>query len=141
MIYLTSTDTIVGFVSRDCRRLNEIKSRPIEQPCIMAIASLSALREHTRIPIAHRCRVRRSKRTTFVLPNGRSYRIIRDSSHSKLIRELQWAYTTSANPHTKPYDEQWAKTKADIVIYPLIQTHNKPSSIYRLGHHHLIRLR
>jgi tRNA A37 threonylcarbamoyladenosine synthetase subunit TsaC/SUA5/YrdC len=140
-VYLTATDTTIGFVSQDSDRLDAIKGRPPHKHYITALPSLSALRARTRVPATHANRVRRARHTTFILPDGRSWRIIPHGTHHELIARLGWAYTTSANPSGRPYDEAWARTRADIVIEPLDAIAKHPSRIIRLGYTRRMRVR
>ena len=132
-VYLTATDTTVGFVSQNAARLDAIKGRPPGKQYITALPTLAALKARTRIPPHHANRVRRSRRTTFILPDGRSWRVIHDPRHRTLIRRLGWAYTTSANRSGEAFDEVWARKIADVVIEPLSDRQHAPSAIIRLG--------
>jgi tRNA A37 threonylcarbamoyladenosine synthetase subunit TsaC/SUA5/YrdC len=140
-VYLTATDTTVGFVSQNAERLDAIKGRPPHKHYITALPSLRALRERTRVPARHANRVRRAKRTTFILPDGRSWRIVPDGTHHDLIARLGWAYSTSANPSGKAYDAAWARAQADVVIEPLTPPSTHPSTILRLGRKYIERIR
>jgi tRNA A37 threonylcarbamoyladenosine synthetase subunit TsaC/SUA5/YrdC len=140
-VYLTATDTTVGFVSQDSDRLDAVKGRPPHKHYITALPSLRALLERTRIPAAHANRVRRARDTTFILPDGRSWRIIPHGTHHDLVARLGWAYTTSANPSGHPYDEAWARKQADMVIDPLTPVDTRPSRIVRLGRTRIVRVR
>ncbi len=131
-VYLTQTDTTIGFVSQNAQRLSKIKERPSHKHYIMAVNSLSTLKEFSRIPSSHTNRVRRAKRQTFIMPNGNSYRIVKDKHHLLLLNRLKWAYTTSANISNQSYDETFAKNAADIVIAPL-KANRQASKIYKLG--------
>jgi tRNA A37 threonylcarbamoyladenosine synthetase subunit TsaC/SUA5/YrdC len=140
-VYLTQTDTIVGFVSQNRARLDEIKDRSPGKSYIKALPSLKALKSHTRVPSAHFNIVRRSSRATFIFRNGSSYRVIRDKHHRKLIKTLGWAYSTSANRSSRAYDEEWAKTMADVTIEPLQNSASAVSAIFRLGKKVLKKIR
>ena len=140
-VYLTATDTTIGFVSQNAARLDAIKRRPPGKQYITALPSLAALKARTRIPPHHANRVRRSRRTTFILPDGRSWRVIHDPRHRMLIRRLGWAYTTSANRSGEAFDEVWARKQADTVIEPLLQQSVIPSRILLLGHYTLKKIR
>ncbi len=140
-VYLTATDTTVGFISQSTDRLDAIKGRPPYKHYITALPSLRALKRRTRIPAHHRNRIRRARRTTFILPDGRSWRIIHDPRHHRLIQQLGWAYTTSANRSSEAYDEAWAREVADVVIEPLNITDSMPSTILKLSKTHLRQLR
>jgi hypothetical protein len=74
------------------------------------------------------------------MPNGYSYRIIQDTHHLLLLNRLTWAYTTSAHRSGQPYDEDFAKEAADVVITPL-DNHSKASKIYKLNNYTLKRIR
>jgi tRNA A37 threonylcarbamoyladenosine synthetase subunit TsaC/SUA5/YrdC len=139
-VYLTQTDTTIGFVSQSADRLDAIKNRPPDKSYIRAVDSLSTLKEFTRIPPLHRNRLRRAHKTTFILPDGASYRVIRDPRHLILIGQLKWAYTTSANRSGKGYDEAWARSAADTVIEPL-SGRGCPSTILRIEQKKVVKLR
>ncbi len=140
-LYLTQTDTTVGFVSQDAKRLDAVKGRPPQKHYIRAVDSLATLQRYTRVPPLHRNRIRRTQRTTFIFPDGRSWRIIHEPRHRRLITELGgWAYTTSANRSGKPWDEAWARSVADQVIEPL-RGPSAPSAILQLNHRRMKKLR
>jgi len=139
-VFLTQTDTTIGFVSQNAEKLTTIKQRPPHKHYIKAINSLKTLKNFTRVPSQHKKRIRRAKKTTFILPNDYSYRVIRDKHHLLLLNRLTWAYTTSANLSNKDYDEYFAKKMADVIIEPLKQN-QEASKIYKLGKHKLKRIR
>lgn len=139
-VFLTQTDTTIGFISQDPDRLTQIKQRPPYKYYITAVNSQKTLQHFTRIPSYHHNRVRRSKKTTFVMPDGHSYRLIRDRHHLLLLNRLKWAYTTSANLSGSNYDEAFAKTSADVIITPL-RSAEQASKIYKLGKTTLKRIR
>ena len=139
-VFLTATDTTIGFISQNAAKLTTIKARSPYKHYIKAVNSLSTLRHITRIPTIHKKRVRRAKRTTFILPNGHSYRVINDAHHRLLLDRLTWAYTTSANISGKPYDPQFAKEAADILVFPLANR-SDASTILKLGTTHYKRIR
>ena len=140
LVFLTQTDTTIGFVSQNAEKLTAIKQRPPNKHYIKAVNSLQTLKTFSRVPSSHKNRIRRANKTTFILPNGYSYRIIHDQHHLLLLDRLKWAYTTSANLSSKDYDENFAKMSADVIITPLKQKHSA-SNIYRLGKSTLRRIR
>jgi tRNA A37 threonylcarbamoyladenosine synthetase subunit TsaC/SUA5/YrdC len=140
LVFLTQTDTTVGFVSQNAERLTHIKQRPPHKYYIKAVDSLHTLKSFTRVPHTHRNRLRRSSRTTFIMPNSHSYRVIQDPHHLLLLQRLGWAYTTSANLSGGSYDEAFAKEAADVIIEPLRQS-NRPSRILKLGEETIKRIR
>jgi len=139
-VFLTQTDTTIGFLSQNAEKITSIKQRPPHKHYIKAVNSLNTLQSFTRIPTRHKNRVRRTKKTTFIMPNTHSYRVIQDKHHLLLLNRLQWAYTTSANLSNEKYDEAFAKKNADIIIEPLSNT-IQASSIYKLGKYAIKRIR
>ncbi len=139
-VFLTQTDTTIGFVSQNAERLTEIKQRPPHKHYIKAVNSLETLKTFTRVPSSHKNRVRRAKKTTFILPDTYSYRVIRDAHHLLLLNRLTWAYTTSANLSDFPYNESFAKEAADVIITPLTAT-QQASQIFKLGKRKMKRIR
>jgi len=139
-VFLTQTDTTIGFVSQNADKLTAIKQRPPHKHYIKAVNSLKTLKTFTRVPNIHKNRIRRSSKTTFILPNTYSYRVIKHSHHLLLLNRLEWAYTTSANLSNQPYDESFAKEYADIIIEPLTQI-QEASSIFKVGKSTIKRIR
>ncbi len=139
-VFLTQTDTTIGFVSQNADKLTQIKQRPPYKHYIKAVNSLDTLKTFARVPQKHKNRVRRAKKTTFILPDGDSYRVIKDKHHLLLLDRLKWAYTTSANLSNEAYDESFAREMADVIIEP-IQENRQASSIYRLGKYTLRKIR
>ena len=139
-VFLTSTDTTIGFVSQNSDRLNQIKQRPKDKKFIRALNSLDTLKLMTRVPDIHKKRVRRAQKSTFIIKEE-SLRVIKDEHHLLLLNRLQWAYTTSANLSGKEYEEAFAVQNADIIIYPLDLKNTKASQIFKLGTKTIKRLR
>ena len=139
-VFLTQTDTTIGFVSQNPDRLTTIKQRPPYKHYIKAVNSLHTLQTFTRVPSSHKNRIRRTKKTTFIMPNGYSYRVIREKHHLLLLDRLKWAYTTSANLSNKAYNETFARDVADVIVEPLVQN-TQASNIYKLGKYTLKRIR
>ena len=139
-VFLTQTDTTIGFVSQNAEKLSKIKQRPPHKYYIKAVNSLGTLQTFTRVPKSHKNRVRRAKKTTFVMPNGHSYRVIKDTHHLLLLDRLKWAFTTSANLSNAMYDESFAREMADVIIEPIQET-SQASQIFRLGKDTLKRIR
>lgn len=139
-VFLTQTDTTIGFVSQNAEKLTYIKQRPPYKHYIKAVNSLHTLKSFTRVPTRHKKRVRRANRTTFVMPNSYSFRVIKDSHHLLLLNRLKWAYTTSANLSNQPYKEEFAKEVADVIVTPLIEN-KSASNIYKLGKYTIKRIR
>ena len=140
LVFLTQTDTTIGFVSQNAEKLTAIKQRPPHKHYIKALPSFKTLKSFARVPKIHKNRVRRSKETTFIMPNGYSYRVVQDKHHLLLLNRLNWAFTTSANLSSEAYDESFAKENTDVIITPLKQK-KSASDIYKLGKTSLKRIR
>jgi len=141
LVFLTQTDTTIGFVSQNATKISQIKQRPAHKNYIKALPSLKALKKHTRLPSIHKNFVRRAKRTSFII-QGNSYRVIKNHPHTLLLERLGWAYTSSANLSGKAYDEEFAKSSADVIITFLNTKQDfRASKIYRLGRRGIKRVR
>jgi tRNA A37 threonylcarbamoyladenosine synthetase subunit TsaC/SUA5/YrdC len=139
-VFLTQTDTMIGFLSQDRKRLDTIKQRLPHKYYIKAVDSLQTLSTFTRVPKLHKNRVRRANKTTFIMPNTHSYRVVKNKHHLHLMHRLKWAYTTSANLSGNEYNEKFAKEVADIIIEPL-SPYSEASQIIKLGKTCLKRIR
>ncbi|WP_309496502.1 Sua5/YciO/YrdC/YwlC family protein [Sulfurovum sp.] len=139
-VFLTQTDTTIGFVSQNADKLTAIKQRPPHKHYIKAVNSLATLKTFTRVPSKHKNRVRRARKTTFIMPNANSYRLIQDKHHLLLLDRLKWVYTTSANLSDHNYDEKFATEMADVIIEPL-KENKQASNIYKLGKQTIKRIR
>ncbi len=141
-VFLTQTDTTIGLLSQNAQRLSDIKQRPAHKHYIRAIASLKQLKASTRVPQIHKNRIRRSKKTTFIFPNGDSYRLIKDKQHLLLIEKFGWLYTTSANLSGREYDEAFAKSVANVIVRSPKDFHpHSPSKVMKLNNINIKRVR
>jgi tRNA A37 threonylcarbamoyladenosine synthetase subunit TsaC/SUA5/YrdC len=142
LVFLAQTDTTIGFLSQNAQKLTQIKERPPHKYYIKALPSLHVLKTFTRVPDRHKNRVRRAKRSTFVFPDGHSYRVVRDSEHLQLIEKFGWMYTTSANLSGEAFDEIFARKAADVIVGTLSKRDsNQASSILKLNNINIKRMR
>jgi tRNA A37 threonylcarbamoyladenosine synthetase subunit TsaC/SUA5/YrdC len=140
-ILLAQTDTTVGFLSQDAKRLEEIKMRSGDKPFLKVYADLAVLRRDIRIPSLHKHRVRHSRKTTFIVKN-QAFRYVSDPEHAQLIRPYGWLYSTSANESTQAYDAEFCIAAADWIIEDYRGLHELSAShIYKLGSTRLRRIR
>ncbi len=116
LVYLAQTDTTVGFLSQDKTKLNAIKERKLDQPCLICVPTYSSLLTKTRVPNAFKNRVRRAKKTTFLYPNGLAIRVVMDPYHKAFLKQFGWMYSTSANFSGKSFDYSFALEKADKIV-------------------------
>jgi len=132
-LYLTQTDTTIGFVSQDSSKIDIAKKRLPNKHYIRVVNSLQTLKSFTRVPQKYKNRIRRSRQTTFIMPNGYSFRVVKDSRHNFLLDRLEYAYSSSANLSGEDYDPDYAKEQAKIIVCEPHTQRNKASKIYRLG--------
>ena len=132
-LYLTPTDTTIGFVSQDSSKINIAKKRLPNKHYIRVVNSLKILKSFTRVPQKYKNKVRRSKQTTFIMPNGYSFRVVRSSKHNILLDRLEYAYSSSANLSGEEYNPKYAKEQAQIIVCQPYTQNSKASKIYRLG--------
>lgn len=129
LVILTQTDTTVGFLSQDAKKLYKIKSRETTKPFIKVYNSFKTfLVCGNRVPSAFKSTVRRSKKTTFIVKN-RAFRVVKTSLNSTLLNNSSWFYSTSANEANKNFDRNFCEDKADIIIEDKNGLHEKSSSI------------
>lgn len=136
-VFLTSTDTTIGFISQSQEALDRAKNRSKGKKYIIALPYLKAINK--RVPKKHKNLVRRAKKITFILSKNYSFRVIKNSKHNLLIKRLGWAYTSSANKSNEDFDLNYAIENADVIVYPLKSA--KASTIYKLGKDKIIKIR
>ncbi|MDR2789703.1 MAG: Sua5 YciO YrdC YwlC family protein [Campylobacteraceae bacterium] len=140
MIYLVQTDTTAGFLSKNIKALNALKKRPLNKPCILCSSSLREI--SPRVPRRHKNLVRRAKKTTLILENGFSFRLVKEGAHAAFLKKMGAMYSTSANESGKLFDINFAKSKADIVVEDERGFFEcAPSAILKLGKKRLKKIR
>jgi len=141
-IYLTQTDTTIGFLSKDYKKLNKIKKRNLNKKILIEVDSLSTLKNFVRIPRKFKKKVRRTVKTTFIYPKGESFRVVKDNKHLEFLKKFKWMYSTSANLSGKKFDKSWAVKKADVIVENKESFfENKPSTIYKINNHKIKKIR
>lgn len=142
LIYLTQTDTTVGFLSSDDKKLSAIKGRPASQKILQVVDCCKTLQKHTRVPNRFKNKVRRSKKTTFIYPSGYAFRVVdKTSKHHSFIKKFTLLYSTSANKTKYDYDEKFAFENSDIILYNEKFIEKASSSIFKLNNKKVKRLR
>ena len=81
LVYLAQTETTAGFLSQNADALARIKNRPLDKSFLISVDSFSMLKTLTRIPKAHRQRVRKAHKTTYVYHCDLAIRVIKDTKH------------------------------------------------------------
>jgi len=141
LVILTQTDTTVGFLSQNKERLDAIKGRPPHKPYLINFFDLATLKRHLRVPSSAKRSIRRAKKTTFIVKN-QAFRVAQPQTVSKLLVDLQWCYSTSANESGKNYDENFAVQNADIIIKNEVGLYEStPSKLLKINHKKKVRLR
>ena len=143
LIYLTQTDTTVGFLSNDYKKLADIKKRPITQKILRVVDSFKTLKTHTRIPKKFKKQIRNSKNTTFIYPNKQSFRVVdNNSDHHKFIKKFKTLYSTSANKTGQNFNIEFALNSCDIeVLNKQEYSENNSSTILKISKSKLTKLR
>lgn len=140
MIYLAQTDTTAGFLSQNLQELNALKKRPLNQPCLITTSKFTKLKDFSRVPNKFKNFVRKAKKTTFIYPNKKAIRVVKNHPHSLFLDEISWAYSSSANLHGDKFDLEFARKSADKIIDGEF-FENTPSSIIKLSKTRLKKLR
>lgn len=140
LVFLAQSDTTVGLLSKDKRLLNKIKNRPLDKPCIECISSLDV--KNIRVSQKYKNLVRRSSKKTFILPNGYSFRVVKEPHHLDFLKRFKSLYSTSANKSGEFFDKGFASKYADITIEDIRELYEStPSRVLKLGKTRLKRVR
>ena len=135
LVYLVQTDTTVGFSSLNDEKLSFIKQRPTSKKILHTVDSFKTLTQYTRVPKNFRKKVRNSKKTTFIYPNSKSFRVIdKNSSFYDFINKFKILYSTSANKTAESFNQDFATVGADIIVEDKRSFYEtKASSIVKLS--------
>lgn len=144
-VFLAQSDTTAGFLCANAEKLNALKKRDKNQKILLALSNFRELKKRFRIPRFAKNIVRKARKTSFVLPNGESFRVVVESkmqifshdsskAHMEFLSHFGGLYSTSANESGKEFNLAWAVQNADIIVLDsrgFFET--KPSKIYKLG--------
>jgi len=132
MVWLTQTDTTVGFLSQDATALARVKQRDSNKPFLTALPDLKSLKKRVRVPKFLHKEIRRARKRTYIL-NSIAYRVVQDGKHHDFLKRIGWAYSTSANKSNENYDEKFCFDNADILHLTKDGfSQNKPSSLFKV---------
>ncbi|MCI6217585.1 MAG: Sua5 YciO YrdC YwlC family protein [Helicobacter sp.] len=142
-LIFAQTDTTAGFLCKDCKKINRIKKRDLQQSVLCEIPDFATLKTLTRIPLAHKKIVRKMRKTTFIYPNQRAYRVVApDLPHHRILRYFGVLYSSSANIHNKDFQLSYALRISDIVaVNSQYFSQKKASKILKLGRIKVQKLR
>lgn len=143
LVYLAQTDTTVGFLSLDDKKLSAIKQRNPDQKTLQVVDKFKTLKQFVRVPKNKRKLVRNSKKTTFIYPNKEGYRVVdKDDHHQNFLKKVKCLYSTSANITKEKFDNTFAIDKSDIIIHNNKCFDEKnSSSIYTITQTKIVRMR
>ncbi len=133
-IFLAQTDTTVGFLSADAKRLQALKSRPFSKQFLKVYPSFLNFKTNAnRVPQKYKNFVRRSIQTTFIIKN-RAARVVRNTPHLLMLQNYPWLYSTSANQSGCGFEREYCLRKSDIIIEDSRGfEEKKPSTLYKLS--------
>lgn len=145
-LFLTQTDTTAGFLSTSKSRICEAKNRSSKQEILMEASAFSHIKQFSRIPRILQKRLRRAKKTTFIFPNNRSFRVVGDlepyRAHYRFLSRFGALYSSSANESGKKFDYDFAFSRASVVVFDTREICAcAPSRIFRVRKNRLKRLR
>ena len=140
-IYLTQTDTTVGFLSNDFKKLNKIKNRSVSKKVLIEVDSFKTLKKLTRIPKKYKKIIRNSKKTTFIYPNKNSFRVVFDKNHLNFLKKFNFLYSTSANLTGESFIESKAVKLANIIVYNNTFKEKNPSKIFKISKNKIKKIR
>jgi len=141
-VYLVQTDTTVGFLSKSKKALIRAKERSPKNPFLITTAFHKVQNSISRTPKKYKKLVRRSKKTTFIYPNKKAIRVVKDDVHIDFLKEFDFLYSSSANKTNEKFDRDYAYTKADIIIEDNRGLYESlPSAIMKIGKKTLKKIR
>jgi tRNA A37 threonylcarbamoyladenosine synthetase subunit TsaC/SUA5/YrdC len=129
VVYLAQTDTTAGFLSQSKDRLTHVKERDNKKDFIISIDSFKTLKNITRIPQKYKKFIRKAEKTTIVYPKNLAIRVVKNKEHLRFLKKIKWAYSTSSNQAGQSFQLNFAKEKADVIIYNKSGFDEKNSSI------------
>ena len=139
-VYLIQTDTTVGLVSKDEKRLNKIKQSQKNKKLIRTYCCFKEALKDIRAPKKFRKKIRRSPHTTFIYPDLIARRVVFEKSYKDFLARFGWMYSTSANLSQKDIDINWAKEVCDVIVGDEFIKKN-PSAIFKITKKRLIKIR
>ncbi|MBN2781898.1 MAG: hypothetical protein JXQ66_01510 [Campylobacterales bacterium] len=142
LVILTQTDTTVGFLSKDDEKLYNAKKRQQSKQFLKVYKDFKSFTLlANRVPQTQKNLIRRSKKTTFIVKN-KAFRVAKTTLNSKILDNLDWTYSTSANESSKSFDRDFCEERADIVIEDATRLRELQSSkLIKLNHKKIKRLR
>ena len=143
LVYLTQTDTTVGFLSQVDKKLSRAKQRDSKQKTLQVVDTLRTLKQFIRVPNLHKKTIRNAKNSTFIYPNKKAFRVVNhNSKHQNFLQKFNLMYSTSANKTKNSFNLEYALNNSDIVVYTKENfQEKKASSIYKINKNKKIKIR
>jgi len=135
LIYLTQTDTTVGFLSSNDKKLSGAKQRDPNQKTLQVLSNYKTLTNLVRVPTKHKKFIRRAKNSTIIYPNSLAFRVVeQNSQHQNFLKKFTQMYSTSANKTKNNYNANYAMNNSDVVVYSKEEfREKKASNIYKVN--------
>ncbi len=141
-VFLAQTDTTVGLLSKDKKRLANIKKRGEEKPFLKNVSTYRELKSISRVPSKYKKIIRRKQKTTFIYPNNQAVRVVKNVGLEDFLKRFGWQYSTSANRSGEKFDFNFIKDKVDIIIYtPNGFKEKRSSSLFAVSNSKIRRIR
>lgn len=144
-IFLAQSDTTAGFLCENFEILNRVKGRNAKQNVLLTLDTLNKLKNLVRVPNAHKNRVRKSIKSTFIYRGKNSLnqeslaiRLVskemsKKVSHSAMLEFFPFLYSSSANAHNAEFNLEFALQNADILVLDWrFLSAQKPSKMYKI---------
>ena len=141
-LFLAQSDTTAGFLSKSKNRILSAKQNSQSKPILAESNSLDLIKKHSRIPQKINKAIRRSKKTTFIFQNNKSFRLVCDNLHSIFLGNFGLLYSSSANLYRHRFDLNFAINSADILIMDkrgIFET--TPSKIFKIRKDRIKKIR
>jgi tRNA A37 threonylcarbamoyladenosine synthetase subunit TsaC/SUA5/YrdC len=140
---LTQTDTTVGFLSSDDKKLCGAKQRDPKQKILQVVSNYKTLNKLVRVPKKHKKFIRRAKTTTIIYPNQLAFRVVsKNSSHQNFLQKFNVMYSTSANKTKNIFNEEYAINNSGIIVYSKENfVEKQASSIYKINQQKIKKIR
>ncbi|RAX54973.1 hypothetical protein CCY99_02210 [Helicobacter sp. 16-1353] len=102
-LFLAQSDTTAGFLSADSKKIIRAKQNGENKNLLRESASIGAIKEISRIPQVLNKAIRRRKKTTFIFPNAKSFRVVLENSHffCEWSKNPQYGREMGGNPQTR----------------------------------------
>ena len=132
----------MGFLSFDKIALANAKYRDINQPFLICVDTIKKQKCLARTPQKYKKMIRRSNKTSFIYPNKKAIRVVKEGAHNKFLRKFDFLYSSSANISGKDFDTKFAYNKADIIVLDKRGLHSSQASkIYKISKYKISKIR